>query len=219
MTPPRPALVAPSILASDFGRLHDETLRAAAAGADWIHWDVMDGVFVPAITFGPAAVAACRGATPIPFDVHLMVRDPAAHVDAFLEAGADLVTVHVESENAAAALDRVRRAGRRPGVTLRPGTPLEALDPHLADADLVLVMSVEPGRGGQAFLPAALDRIRLLAERRARLGARYLVSVDGGVSPATAAACRGAGADVLIAGTAVFDAPDAAAAVRAIRGA
>lgn len=213
-------IVSASLLAADFGALRESTARAAAAGAEWIHWDVMDGRFVPAITFGPAAVAACRGATDRPFDVHLMVEDPARQVDAFLEAGADLVTVHVESSgDAGGCLRRVRAAGRRAGISLRPATPLDALEAHLGAVDLVLVMSVEPGRGGQAFLPDAVGRIEGLRRRRSAGGLRFLISVDGGIDPSTGAACRAAGADVLVAGTSLFGAPDLAAAVGAVRGA
>jgi ribulose-phosphate 3-epimerase len=211
-------LVAASVLAADFGDLRGSVRGAAEAGADWIHWDVMDGRFVPVITFGPEAVRACRGAADLPFDVHLMVEEPGPQIDDFVAAGADLVTLHVESRgDIAGMLARVRSAGRKAGVTLRPGTPLDALAPHLANVDLVLVMSVEPGRGGQAYLADATDRIRDLADRRRRAGATWKISVDGGIDPQTARAARAAGADVLVAGTSVFGAADVTAAIRALR--
>lgn len=210
-------LIAPSILAGDFGELAHETRRIAASGADRIHWDVMDGNFVPAITFGAQAVADCRSEAETEFDVHLMVRDPAGQIPFFVAAGADQITIHVECDGVGPALSAIRAAGRRVGLSLRPGTPLEALDRYLPACDAVLVMSVEPGRGGQSFLPEAIDRIARLAARREEKSYSYAVEVDGGVNLETGPLCVRAGADLLVAGTALLGAPDLAAAVASLR--
>lgn len=198
-------LIAPSILSANFGALRDETRRCEAAGADWIHFDVMDGDFVPNITFGARVVEAVRSASRLPFDVHLMINRPDRYLDAFLDAGADIVTIHVESPcDIRETLGRIRDAGRRAGITLRPGTPLERLDPFHEFVDLVLVMSVEPGFGGQAFLDGALERIRSLAAIRERSGRSFQIEVDGGINDQTGRRCVDAGADVLVAGNHLF---------------
>lgn len=204
---PPPILVTPSILSADFGRLAEEVRAVEAAGADWIHVDVMDGRFVPNITIGPPVVRAVRAATRLPVDVHLMIVEPERYVGAFVDAGADWVSVHVEaSPHLHRTLQQIRAAGAKAGAVLNPHTPEDAIRYVLADLDLVLVMSVNPGFGGQSFLPVALPKLAALREAidRERLDVR--LEVDGGVAPDTAGAVARAGARVLVAGSAVFGA-------------
>ncbi len=212
--------VAPSILSADFARLGDEIKAVEAAGADLIHVDVMDGHFVPNITIGPLIVAAARRATKLPLDVHLMITNPELYISEFAKAGADSITVHVET---ARHLNRLIQSikehkGVKAGVSLNPATPLSSLDYVLADADLVLIMSVNPGFGGQAFIPSALDKIAKLRKRIDDSGLKTEIEVDGGVKPENAAAIVKAGADILVAGSAVFGAQDYAKAISGIRG-
>ena len=213
-----PVRIAPSILSADFGRLAAEVQALEAAGADLVHVDVMDGHFVPNLTLGPPIVAAIRRATKLPLDVHLMIRDPASSVGQYVDAGADWVSVHAE---AATHLQRLvsglAAAGVRPGVALNPHTPPEALDYVLEDLGFVLVMSVNPGFGGQRFLPSALRKLQALRRRIVARGLDVELEVDGGVNPARAADVRAAGASVLVAGSAVFGAPDYARAIAALR--
>jgi ribulose-phosphate 3-epimerase len=209
--------IAASILSADFGRLADEVRAAEAAGADWIHVDVMDGVFVPNITFGPGVVEIVRSATRLPVDVHLMIVEPDRHVDAFAEAGADRISVHVEAApHLQRTLTHLRSLGKRAGVVLNPHTSEETIR---YDIDLVLVMTVNPGFGGQEFLPAMLPKIRRVRELID--GAKHPIEleVDGGIAPETAKAVVDAGARVLVAGNAVFGQPDRAAAIGALRAA
>ncbi len=214
--------IAPSILASDFGRLTEQVLEAEEAGVDWIHVDVMDGRFVPNITVGPAIAEAVRRATRLPVDVHLMIEAPDRYVQAFADAGADYLTVHREvCPHLHRTLQNIRAAGARPGVAVNPATPVESVAPVLPDVDLLLVMSVNPGFGGQSFIPSA---IRRLARARALLDAHgtgnAVLEVDGGIDAATAPGVAGAGADVLVAGSAVYGHPEGVAAgVAALRGA
>jgi ribulose-phosphate 3-epimerase len=212
-------IVAPSILSADFARL-GEALALVDPALDWVHCDVMDNHFVPNLTFGPLLVAAARRLTTALLDVHLMVERPESLIARFREAGADLVTVHLEAcADPAATLAAVRASGARVGLTLRPGTPFAQAEPWLADLDLFLVMTVEPGFGGQAFMPAMLDKVRAAREWRERHGARFLIEVDGGISTATAPQCRAAGADVFVAGNAVYAQADPRRALEALRAA
>ena len=210
--------IAPSILSADFAALAGDIARVEAGGADQLHVDVMDGRFVPNITIGPVVVAAIRKRTRLPLDVHLMIVEPERYVPDFVAAGADIVTVHVEAcPHLQRTLAQIRELGARAGVALNPSTPPSALEYVLDDLDLVLVMSVNPGFGGQAFIPSAHRKIR---ELRKLLGDRPVdVSVDGGVKAGLAKSLAEDGASTLVAGSAVFGAADPAAAVRAIRAA
>jgi len=210
--------IAPSILSADFGALAADIARVEAGGADQLHVDVMDGRFVPNITIGPLVVAAIRKRTRLPLDVHLMIVEPERYVAEFVAAGADMVTVHVEAcPHLQRTLAHVRELGARAGVALNPSTPPSALEYVLDDLDLVLVMSVNPGFGGQSFIPSAHRKVR---ELKTLVGARTIdISVDGGVKADLARSLAQDGASILVAGSAVFGAADPAAAVRAIRAA
>jgi ribulose-phosphate 3-epimerase len=216
----RPAVrIAPSLLAADFARLGEEARAAAAAGADWLHLDVMDGHFVPNISFGPVVVKALRRHVAIPFDVHLMIAPADPYLAAFAEAGADLISVHPEAgPHLHRTLQTIRALGKRAGVVLNPATPVQAVEHVLDLADLVLVMTVNPGFGGQSFLESQLPKIAALRRMIAATGRAIALEVDGGVTAETAPRCIAAGADVLVAGTAVFGASDYAAAIAALRG-
>ena len=217
----RKIMVAPSILSADFSRLGDEIRAVEAAGADIIHVDVMDGHFVPNITIGPMIVRAVRKVTKLPLDVHLMITNPELYITDFAKAGADSITVHVET---AYHLNRLVQSIKEQGsvkasVSLNPATPLSTLDYILADIDMVLIMSVNPGFGGQDFIPSALDKIRKLRKQIDDGRFPVEIEVDGGVKPENAAEIINAGADILVAGSAVFGAKDYTTAIRRIRGA
>ena len=215
--PPRAPVLAPSLLAADFARLADEVASVEAGGADWLHLDVMDGHFVPNISFGPAVLAALRPRTALPFDVHLMIAPVDAFIPAFAAAGANHITVHVEAgPHLHRTLQAIRAAGCRPGVALNPATPAALVEPVLDDIDQILVMTVNPGFGGQSFIRSQLDKLR---ELRALVGSRPIViGADGGITAHTAPDALDAGATMLVAGTAVFGQPDRAAALAALRG-
>ena len=212
--------IAPSILSADFARLGDEVAEVAAAGADYIHFDVMDGIFVPNISIGIPVLKSLRRATDMFLDVHLMIDRPLCYVEQFCKAGADLVTFHVEAdttENLLQAISAARALGVKTGVSVKPNTPAEAVMPFLPLVDLVLVMTVEPGFGGQSFMHEQLPKISRIREYLDAIEPICELEVDGGIDAETGALCVEAGADVLVAGSAVFGKADRAAAIRAIR--
>ncbi len=215
---PHPIRIAPSILSADFGRLAEEVRAVEAAGADLIHVDVMDGRFVPNITIGPLVVEAVRRATKLPIDAHLMIVEPERYVEAFAAAGANLVSVHAEvSPHLHRTLQAIRGAGARPAVALNPSTPLSAIEWVIGDCEMVLVMTVNPGFGGQRYIDACTEKVRALRALADARNPALEIEVDGGVKPDTAAVVAGAGANVLVAGTAVFGEKDYRAAIGAIR--
>jgi ribulose-phosphate 3-epimerase len=215
-----PVRIAPSILSADFGRLADEVRAAEAAGADYIHVDVMDGRFVPNITIGPVVVKAVRAATKLPVDVHLMIVEPERYVEEFARAGADLISIHLEaSPHLHRTIQQIRALGKRASVAVNPHSSLDGLDVVLPDLAMVLLMTVNPGFGGQRFIPSVVPKIRALRDEITRRGLNVDIEVDGGIAPDTAPVVVGAGANVLVAGSAVFAAPSQSyrAAIEALR--
>ncbi|MCP9446638.1 MAG: ribulose-phosphate 3-epimerase [Nitrospira sp.] len=216
----RPVLIAPSILSADFARLADEAAAVEQAGADLLHVDVMDGHFVPNLTVGPPIVQALKKETKLPLDVHLMITNADAFVGEFAKAGADYLTVHVEAcPHLHRTVQSIKEHGIKAGVTLNPATPVHSLEEILPEVDLVLIMSVNPGFGGQTFIASSLSKIRAVRRMLDQIGSRALLEVDGGVKADNAAQILEAGADVLVAGSAVFSSPDYAATITSLRGA
>ena len=214
------AKIAPSILSADFANMERDIRALKEAGADWVHMDVMDGIFVPNISFGFPLIQAVRPLTDLPLDVHLMIDRPIRYVEQFVKAGADWLTIHIEADqphNTLEALDKIRALGCKAAICLKPRTPAEAAIPYLDKVDMILVMTVEPGYGGQALIPECLDKVKALRKIASEKGMELLIQVDGGINSATASDAISAGADVLVAGSAVFGAPDRAAAIAALR--
>jgi ribulose-phosphate 3-epimerase len=210
--------VAPSILSADFARLGEEVRAIEAAGADYVHVDVMDGRFVPNITIGPVVVEAVRQSTHLPLDVHLMIVEPEKYLQDFAKAGANFLTVHVEvAPHLHRVLQQIRDLGARPSVVLNPSTPLSSIEDVLADVEMILLMSVNPGFGGQSFIPHTVEKVRRLRRMLESNGLSTDIEVDGGINPQTARQVVEAGANVLVAGTAVFGSKDYRSAIAALR--
>lgn len=206
--------IAPSMLSCDFAKMGDELVRIDKGGADWIHLDVMDGHFVPNITIGPAIVSALRPYSRLPFDVHLMIDYPLDYIEQFAKAGADIITFHVEAKSdIQETIDKIKSFDVKPGLVIKPKTPAEEVFPYLEQVDLILVMTVEPGFGGQSFMADMLPKVTAIKEKAKELGKEVLVEIDGGVNDKTISQAAEFGVDVCVSGTGVFKAPDAKEAI------
>lgn len=210
--------ISPSILASDFARLGEEVRKIEKAGADYVHLDVMDGIFVPNITFGAPVIKSMRGHSKLPFDVHLMIDKPSRYIEDFAEAGADLITFHVEAEpDIKGTIRKIKSCGIKCGLSVKPGTPVERVYGYLRKIDLVLIMTVEPGFGGQKFMPEMMKKVMALKDRIESQRAKVKIEVDGGIDEETAKTAKSSGVDICVAGTAVFGARDVGEAIRRIK--
>ncbi len=210
--------ISPSVLASDFSRLGDEAERMEKCGADWLHLDVMDGHFVPNISFGAPVIASIRGRVKLPFDVHLMISEPLRYIDDFAKAGADIITFHIESDSGAdETVEKIHSLGIKAGISIKPATPASAVFPYLGKADMILVMTVEPGFGGQSFMFETMDKVSEIRREADRLGIDIDIQVDGGINDKTVTTAAQAGANVFVAGSAVFRAENAADAIMTLR--
>ncbi len=211
-------LIAPSLLSCDFSRFGEEIARMDKAGADMMHLDIMDAHFVPNLTFGAPVIKFVRKYTDKPFDVHLMISEPLKYIEDFAKAGADIITFHVESDSdIKATIDKIKSFGLKAGLVIKPNTPVDTVFPYLEDLYIVLVMTVEPGFGGQSFMADMMPKVEALKSKREEMGLDFLIEADGGIGDTTIATAAKAGVDVAVAGTAVFKAEDAAAKIRELK--